>query len=51
VLTHFSQRYDDEATSLLGVEAAAVFGGEVILASDLDRITVPRRRDVPAWSA
>ncbi|HEX5188283.1 MAG TPA: ribonuclease Z [Streptosporangiaceae bacterium] len=51
VLTHFSQRYDDEATSLLGVEAAEQFGGEVILASDLDRITVPRRRDVPAWSA
>jgi ribonuclease Z len=51
VLTHFSQRYDDEATLRLADETAAAFGGEVILASDLDRITVPRRRDVQPWAA
>ena len=28
VLTHFSQRYDDEATDRLAAEAAAAFGGE-----------------------
>ncbi len=44
VLTHFSQRYqsgsgDDER---LAGEAAAAFGGEVVLARDLDRIPVPR---------
>ena len=45
VLTHFSQRYDDEATDRLAVEAAAAFGGEIVLASDLDRIAIPRRRE------
>jgi ribonuclease Z len=45
VLTHISQRYDDEATERLAGEAAAAFGGEVVLASDLDRIPVPRRRE------
>jgi ribonuclease Z len=44
VLTHFSQRYesrdDDER---LADEAAAAFGGEVVLARDLDRIPVPLR--------
>jgi ribonuclease Z len=43
VLTHFSQRYDDEAAERLAGEAATVFGGQVVLASDLDRIPVPRR--------
>jgi len=43
VLTHFSQRYDGDGTQRLADEAAAVFGGEVVLARDLDRIAVPRR--------
>jgi ribonuclease Z len=43
VLTHFSQRYDDAAAERLAGEAAAMFGGEVVLASDLDRIPVPQR--------
>jgi ribonuclease Z len=45
VLTHFSQRYDDDGAERLAGEAAAAFGGEVVLASDLDRIPVPRRRE------
>ena len=49
VLTHFSQRYDDEATQRLADEAASEFGGEIVLASDLDRIAVPRRRDSEPW--
>jgi ribonuclease Z len=43
VLTHFSQRYDTEGTQRLAGEAAEAFGGEVVLASDLDRIPVPLR--------
>jgi ribonuclease Z len=42
VLAHFSQRYPD-----LGRhrdEAAAVFGGDVVVAEDLMRIPVPKRR-------
>ncbi|MCX6464088.1 MAG: ribonuclease Z [Pseudonocardiales bacterium] len=42
VLTHFSQRYPDPAA--FGEEAAAVFGGEIVVAADLDRVPVPRRR-------
>ncbi len=45
VLTHFSQRYDDQATDRLAAEAAEAFGGEIVLASDLDRIALPRRLD------
>ena len=46
VLTHFSQRYEHgpEGDQRLAGEAAAVFGGEVVLARDLDRIPVPARR-------
>jgi ribonuclease Z len=44
VLTHFSQRYDAAGTGRLAAEAAEVFGGEVVLARDLDRIRVPPRR-------
>ena len=43
VLTHFSQRYDDAAAERLAAEAAMAFGGQVVLAGDLDRIPVPRR--------
>jgi ribonuclease Z len=42
VLTHFSQRYDD--ASAFGVEAAKHFAGEVVVAEDLMRVEVPRRR-------
>jgi ribonuclease Z len=49
VLTHFSQRYEATGTGRLAAEAAEVFGGEVVLARDLDRIPVPpRRRPAPA---
>jgi len=47
VLTHFSQRYGEAGEPRLADEAAAVFGGQVVLAHDLDRIPVPRR-DHPA---
>jgi len=43
VLTHFSQRYETRPADLLRGEAAAVFGGEIVVADDLDRIPVPRR--------
>ncbi len=42
VLTHFSQRYTD--ASLFAAEAAAVFGGTVVVAEDLTRVPVPPRR-------
>jgi ribonuclease Z len=42
VLTHFSQRYPD--VGHLAEEAAEVFGGEVVVAADLLRVPVPRRR-------
>jgi len=44
VLTHLSQRYDSGDGQLLADQAAAVFGGQVVLAHDLDRIPVPPRR-------
>jgi len=44
VLTHFSQRYESGAGDRLAREAASVFGGDVVLARDLDRIPVPPRR-------
>lgn len=45
VLTHFSQRYDSDpgGTQRLAAEAAAEFGGTVVLAEDLARIPVPPR--------
>jgi ribonuclease Z len=43
VLTHFSQRYDATDGQRLATQAAAVFGGQVVLARDLDRIPVPAR--------
>ncbi len=50
VLTHFSQRYESGSESFkrLADEAASSFGGEVVLARDLDRIPVPPRRPAPA---
>jgi ribonuclease Z len=44
VLTHFSQRYESGDDERLAGEAASAFGGEVVLARDLDRIPVPSRR-------
>jgi ribonuclease Z len=44
VLTHFSQRYDSCDGQRLAAEAAMAFGGEVVMARDLDRIPVPSRR-------
>lgn len=44
VLTHFSQRYETGPPQRLRDDAAAAFGGEIVLAEDLDRIAVPRRR-------
>ncbi len=43
VLTHFSQRYDSADGQLLAEQAATAFGGQVVLAHDLDRIPVPSR--------
>jgi ribonuclease Z len=42
VLTHFSQRYDDPAA--FGAEGAKHFDGEIVVAADLARVAVPRRR-------
>lgn len=42
VLTHISQRYDDDADRLTA-EAASAFSGQIILAQDLDQIPVPPR--------
>jgi ribonuclease Z len=44
VLTHFSQRYDSGGSQRLAGEAASAFGGQVVVATDLDRIPVPPRR-------
>ena len=48
VLTHFSQRYDRAGTQRLADQAAMKFGGQVVLAHDLDRIPVPPRHPPPA---
>ena len=42
VLTHFSPRYGDE--QLFADEASLEFDGEIVLASDFDRIPLPPRR-------
>jgi ribonuclease Z len=44
VLTHFSQRYQSGDSQQLADEAASAFSGQVVLATDLDRIPVPPRR-------
>jgi ribonuclease Z len=43
VLTHFSQRYDSQDSQRLAEEAATEFGGDIVLARDLDRVPVPPR--------
>jgi ribonuclease Z len=43
VLTHFSQRYDDPRRFV--DEARRHFDGELVVAEDLMRVPVPRRRD------
>ncbi|GAA3287656.1 ribonuclease Z [Dactylosporangium vinaceum] len=40
VLTHFSQRYDDLSLLQWEREAAAVFDGEVVVATDLTRVRI-----------
>lgn len=42
VLTHFSQRYTEPAR--FQQEAAAEFGGEIVVAADLSRAAMPSRR-------
>jgi ribonuclease Z len=44
VLTHFSQRYERCDGDMLAAQAAMAFGGQVLMAQDLDRIPVPSRR-------
>jgi ribonuclease Z len=46
VLTHFSQRYPEPERFL--DEAKAEFGGEIVVAEDLERVQVPKRRSSPA---
>ncbi|MGY1988393.1 MBL fold metallo-hydrolase [Blastococcus sp. SYSU DS0669] len=46
VLTHFSQRYDDPRR--FAEEAGEAFGGEVVVAADLQTVPVPRRIPVTA---
>ena len=47
ILTHFSQRYETAGAERLAAEAESAFGGGVVLAHDLDRISVPSRRPSP----
>lgn len=53
VLTHFSQRYDVAEVARFADEAAnAGFTGEIVVASDLARVPVPKRtRDLPGQQA
>jgi ribonuclease Z len=44
VLTHFSQRYAHQDPGRFADEAGAVFGGQIVVAADLDVIPVPSRR-------
>ncbi|MEV6828173.1 ribonuclease Z [Amycolatopsis sp. NPDC051102] len=45
VLTHFSQRYPDPRR--FEEEARAEFDGEIVVAEDLERVQVPKRRSSP----
>ncbi|WP_046468380.1 ribonuclease Z [Allosalinactinospora lopnorensis] len=44
VLTHFSERYEEGDDARFVAEAARCFEGEIVLARDLERTAVPRRR-------
>jgi ribonuclease Z len=44
VLTHFSQRYQAGDEQRFAAQAADRFGGKIVVASDLARIALPRRR-------
>jgi ribonuclease Z len=44
VLTHFSERYPAADMPRFADEAGAAFGGDIVLARDLDRIALPSRR-------
>jgi ribonuclease Z len=44
VLTHFSERYVTEDEPRFREEAAAAYGGEIVIARDLLRVPVPSRR-------
>jgi ribonuclease Z len=48
VLTHFSQRYERGDEQQLAEQAVTAFGGPVVLAHDLDRISMPSRHPQPA---
>jgi ribonuclease Z len=43
VLSHFSQRYAHQDQRRFADEAGAVFGGEIVVATDLSRVPVRRR--------
>ncbi|HEX6473029.1 MAG TPA: ribonuclease Z [Streptosporangiaceae bacterium] len=44
LLTHFSERYRPEDQPRFVEEAAAAYDGDIVVARDLDRVAVPRRR-------
>ncbi|GAA1996408.1 ribonuclease Z [Nocardiopsis rhodophaea] len=44
VLTHISERYEPADDSRFLAEAGAEFDGDIVLAADLQRVAVPRRR-------
>jgi ribonuclease Z len=44
VLTHFSERYRPEDRPRFAEEAAAAYQGDIVIADDLCRVPVPRRR-------
>ncbi|MBR8744801.1 ribonuclease Z [Nocardiopsis sp. MG754419] len=44
VLTHLSERYEQEHEGAFVAQAGEEFDGEVVLAADLDRIALPARR-------
>ncbi|MEU4829641.1 ribonuclease Z [Streptosporangium sp. NPDC023615] len=47
VLTHFSERYRTEDEGRFAEQAASVFGGEIVVARDLERVAVPPRGPLP----
>lgn len=48
VLTHFSERYRPADRQRFAEEAAAAYHGDIVIAEDLGRVPVPRRRRVAA---